>query len=77
MRNIGTRLYRDGAILGWDKIGTRLCGDGVMEKLDLYIGPWEKRRSNVAGFQARSKDLEILEEGGGAGPSLLPRRDHE
>ena len=29
------------------------------------------------GFQARSKDLEILEEGGGAGPSLLPRRDHE
>ena len=31
----------------------------------------------TAGFQARSKDLEILEEGGGAGPSLLPRRDHE
>ena len=30
-----------------------------------------------AGFQARSKDQEILEEGGGAGPSLLPRRDHE
>ena len=29
------------------------------------------------GFQARSKDLEILEEGGGAGPALLPRRDHE
>ena len=29
------------------------------------------------GFQARSKDREILEEGGGAGPSLLPRRDHE
>ena len=29
------------------------------------------------GFQVRSKDLEILEEGGGAGPSLLPRRDHE
>ena len=29
------------------------------------------------GFQARSKDQEILEEGGGAGPSLLPRRDHE
>ena len=24
-----------------------------------------------------SKDQEILEEGGGAGPSLLPRRDHE
>ena len=23
------------------------------------------------------KDQEILEEGGGAGPSLLPRRDHE
>ena len=31
----------------------------------------------VDGFQARSKDQEILEEGGGAGPSLLPRRDHE
>ena len=27
--------------------------------------------------QARSKDQEILEEGGGAGPSSLPRRDHE
>ena len=31
----------------------------------------------AAGFQARSKDQEILDEGGGAGPSLLPRRDHE
>ena len=30
-----------------------------------------------AGFQARSKALEILEEGGGAGPSTMPRRDHE
>ena len=30
-----------------------------------------------AGFRARSKDQEILEEGGGAGPSTLPRRDHE
>ena len=30
-----------------------------------------------SGFQARSKDQEILEEGGGAGPSTLPRRDHE
>ena len=29
------------------------------------------------GFQARSKDQEILEEGSGAGPSNLPRRDHE
>ena len=29
------------------------------------------------GFQARSKDLEILDEGGGAGPSLLHRRDDE
>ena len=28
-------------------------------------------------FQARSKEQEILEEGGGAGPSTLPRRDHE
>ena len=31
----------------------------------------------MSGFQARSKDQEILEEGGGAGPSYLPRRDHE
>ena len=33
--------------------------------------------TTLPGFQARSKDQEILEEGGGAGPSLLPRRDHE
>ena len=33
--------------------------------------------TKISGFQARSKDQEILEEGGGAGPSLLPRRDHE
>ena len=31
----------------------------------------------VTGFQARSKDQEILEEEGGAGPSTMPRRDHE
>ena len=31
----------------------------------------------VSEFQARSKDQEILEEGGAAGPSLLPRKDHE
>ena len=37
----------------------------------------ETARQRVAGLQARSKDQEILEEGGGAGPSLLPRRDHE
>ena len=35
------------------------------------------RAARDSGFQARSKDQEILEEGGGAGPSLLPRRDHE
>ena len=35
------------------------------------------RWAGSAGFQARSKDLEILEEGGGAGPSTMPRRDHE
>ena len=37
----------------------------------------EENRSGLAGFQARSKDQEILEEGGGAGHSSLPRRDHE
>ena len=36
-------------------------------------GDWTDNK----GFQARSKDREILEEGGGAGPSTLPRRDHE
>ena len=45
-------------------------------------GCWDKEWQTlavwlVAGFQARSKDREILEEGGGAGPSTLPRRDHE
>ena len=42
-------------------------------------GPIKGRHScgPLDGFQARSKDQEILEEGGGAGPSLLPRRDHE
>ena len=34
-------------------------------------------RRGGGGVQARSKDQEILEEGGGAGPSNLPRRDHE
>ena len=33
--------------------------------------------ARFSGFQARSKAQEILEEGGGAGPSPLPRRDHE
>ena len=31
----------------------------------------------VPGEIKRSRDQEILEEGGGAGPSTLPRRDHE
>ena len=43
-------------------------------RLRTYKGQAE---TNAAGLQARSKDQEILEEGGGAGPSLLPRRDHE
>ena len=34
-------------------------------------------RGSRSGFQARSKDHEILEEGGGAEPSSLPRRNHE
>ena len=43
------------------------------------LGVWVHRYKRLfrAGFQARSKDQEILEEGGGAGPSHLPRRDHE
>ena len=41
--------------------------------LKLALGP----RLVLRGFQARSKDQEILEERGGAGPSHLPRRDHE
>ena len=34
-------------------------------------------RVGGTGFQAKSKAREILEEGGGAGPSTLPRRDNE
>ena len=48
--------------------------------LSVTVAPTHKsERLNQAesGFQARSKDQEILEEGGGAGPSHLPRRDHE
>ena len=52
---------------GWGG-GRRGVGDGLIR------GCRETRNS---GLQARSKDQEILEEGGGAGPSLLPRRDHE
>ena len=36
-----------------------------------------KTRVGGGGVQARSKDQEILEEGGGAGHSPLPRRDHD
>ena len=39
--------------------------------------PRHARQLASSGFQARSKDQEILEEGGGAGPSTLSRRDHE
>ena len=45
-------------------------GRGVQSEMVRDIGP-------SSGLQARSKDQEILEEGGGAGPSLLPRRGHE
>ena len=45
---------------------TRLCG----RKATL-------NQTKRHGFQARSKDQEILEEGGGAGPLHLPGRDHE
>ena len=38
---------------------------------DRFEKTWSWGRGG--GFQARSKDQEILEEGGGAGPSLLPR----
>ena len=58
-------------MLGWRGGG----GGGREEEGDYtynaVLSPPER------GFQARSKDQEILEEGGGAGPSLLPRRDHE
>ena len=51
-----------------------LCGC-VCARAALRLGEPVKKKST--GFQARSKDQEILEEGGGAGPSTLPRRDHE
>ena len=54
----------------------QLFGPSVL--LALYAGVFKRQLHGwVAGYQARSKDQEILEEGGGAGPSLLPRRDHE
>ena len=60
--------------LGWgtsvDLRTLRLTTENAMKAADLT-------RTTSTGFQARSKDQEILEEGGGAGPSLLPRRDHE
>ena len=51
---------------------TVLCLVVVFLRISAVCG-----RGSCAGYQARSKDQEILEEGGGAGPSLLPRRDHE
>ena len=49
--------------------------DALRPRQRPYLKTIRGRRAQ--GFQARSKDQEILEEGGGAGPSLLPRRDHE
>ena len=55
----------------------------VSWRMSGYAVPHRYKRSTISvfniytGFQARSKVQEILEEGGGAGPSLLPRRDHE
>ena len=40
--------------------------------MDLYILDCQLRAS-----QGSRRDQKILEEGGGAGPSGLPRRDHE
>ena len=44
-----------------------------------HLKSWSQRALICCwqGLQARSKDLEILEEKGGAGPSTMPRRDHE
>ena len=54
-------------------------GGGVRERERARLGgiKGEGEYERETGFQARSKDQEILEGGGGAGPSLLPRRDHE
>ena len=52
----------------------------LLDSAVLVVRPADinKRRvQQLARFQARSKDQEILEEGGGTGPSNLPRRDHE
>ena len=51
--------------------------DGTLRSLTPEILQQGDSQVSGTGFQARSKDQEILEEGGGAGPSLLPRRDHE
>ena len=51
---------------------------GAFRRVRFRDKTGDKRQgARPTGFQATSKDQEILEEGGGAGPSLLPRRDHE
>ena len=55
-----------------DVLGTSCDQCRRTGSINLYVHGNQK-----AGLQARSKDLEILEEGGGAGPSTMPRRDHE
>ena len=68
------RRIRDGERgEGGMEVGGRGYGGGGKRAI-IYI---PIATLTVTGFQARSKDQEILEEGGGAGPSNLPRRDHE
>ena len=88
-RKRGWILYWPGVIL--NEQGHEIESEAVLYKMAVHpLLSWVTRlkrswtmynrvtpRVFTSGFQARSKDQEILEEGGGAGPSLLPRRDHE
>ena len=68
-------IIRDGELRTSTSIFTQLLSSGrSMKDVQLFKG---EHVGLFTGFQARSKDQEILEEGGAAGPSLLPRRDHE
>ena len=72
-------LDKAGAALAVDPQNSELLKHRERIKMEMEICAVQKANGaqTRAGFQARSKDQEILEEGGGAGPSHLPRRDHE
>ena len=67
--------FRPVLLIGWLIHGRE--DSGICFRISSSITDWLVGTFSRNGFQAKSKDQEILEEGGGAGPSHLPRRDHE